>query len=242
MPLPEERAGQARLRRWVVGRVIGVCGARGGVGTSVLAAGLARAGARRGPVALVDLDAGGGGLDVLLGVEDVPGPRWPDLRLARGIVPGAEVLELLPLWGQVRVLSADRRRPDPPSADVVCDVVTSLAEHADVVLDLARLHDATDLAARCDDVVLLVTGDVPAVAGASALLGRLEPGCVPRLVVRTGGALDAGTVGRALGLPVAHELRPDRTLPGAVTHGAGPCGRRLERAAKALGEQVRGGR
>ncbi len=225
-----------------MGRVIGVCGARGGVGASVLAAGLARVGSRRGPVALVDLDAGGGGLDVLLGIEELTGPRWPDLRLARGVVPGAEVLGLLPLWGQVSVLSADRRRPAPPAADVVCDVVTSLAEHADVVLDLARLHDAADLAARCDDVVLLVTGDVPAVAGASAVLGRLGPGRVPRLVVRTGGALDAGTVGRALGLPVAHELRPDRTLPGAVLHGAGPCGRRLDRAAKALGGQVRGGR
>lgn len=225
-----------------MGRVIGVCGARGGVGASVLAAGLARVVARRGPVALVDLDAGGGGVDVLLGVEELPGPRWPDLRLARGVVPGAEILDLLPAWSGARVLSGDRSRPTMPPDDVVRDVVMAIAEHADVVLDLGRLHAGADLAARCHDVVLLATGDVPAVAGATALLARLGDRSEPRLVVRTGGVLDPGTVGRALGLPVAGELRPDRTLPGAVTHGAGPCGRRLDRAAAMLWEQVDRGR
>ncbi|PWD50709.1 hypothetical protein C8046_08650 [Serinibacter arcticus] len=53
-------------------RTVGVVGARGGVGASVTAALLARSAVDTGRSAgLVDL---GGGLDVVLGIEDEPGP------------------------------------------------------------------------------------------------------------------------------------------------------------------------
>ncbi len=116
--------------------VVGVVGARGGVGASTVAAALAlrvhrhgwhaerRRPRRRGTgragatadvprVVLVDLDPAGGGLDVHLGIEDVPGVRWPDLAGARGDVSGPELTDLLPDWAGVTVLSGDRWRPGP---------------------------------------------------------------------------------------------------------------------------------
>ncbi|NMR19777.1 septum site-determining protein Ssd [Cellulomonas fimi] len=124
-------------------RVLGVVGARGGLGASSLAAALAhrlagaRGGARR--TALVDLDRFGSGVDVLLGIEAEPGLRWPDLRGARGEVSGDELTALLPRWSRVTVLSADRSRPGPPDAAVVDDVLDAIVDsHDDVVLDLDR--------------------------------------------------------------------------------------------------------
>lgn len=67
------------------GQVVTVVGGRGGAGASVLATALAvtasRAGAR---TLLVDADPLGGGLDLLLGHEEVAGLRWPDLADAAG--------------------------------------------------------------------------------------------------------------------------------------------------------------
>src|SRR5690606_10448493 len=81
------------------GAVVAVVGARGGAGASVVAASLGRAaGRRRGPVGLVDLALVGGGLDVLLGVEQDPGVRWPDLADARGRLDGEDLLARLPRW------------------------------------------------------------------------------------------------------------------------------------------------
>lgn len=195
------------------GRVIGVVGARGGIGTSSLAASLARRlargggrsrGSRRrsggpdaarrlvagasGSVALADLDGTGGGLDVLLGVEGVDGLRWPDLHGARGEVSGAELTALLPRWSGVTVLSADRTRPGAPRDDVIADVLDALAtSHDDVVLDLDRHHALAGGGAldRCAVVLVLAGRDLRSVAGVLALRAALVA-AVPdvRLVVR----------------------------------------------------------
>jgi len=61
--------------------VLGVVGGSGGVGASTFAAVLA---AVTGRAMLVDLDVVGGGIDVLLGIEDVAGARWSGLRVGGG--------------------------------------------------------------------------------------------------------------------------------------------------------------
>ena len=67
------------------GAVEALTGGTGGVGTSTLAAALAFAGARAGlRTLLLDTDAAGGGIDVLLGAEHVPGWRWSRFAAARG--------------------------------------------------------------------------------------------------------------------------------------------------------------
>ena len=91
------------------GRVIGVRGAHGGIGTSTLAIGIALAAARSGSrVLLVDADVCSGGIDVLLGIESESGMRWPDLVASRGRIIPSELDAALPQVNGVSVLSWGR--------------------------------------------------------------------------------------------------------------------------------------
>lgn len=79
------------------GQTIAVTGTAGGVGTSTLAALLARHAARSGPTTLVDAVPHSGGLDLVMGIEDVAGARWPDLSLATGgSIDAASLQDALP--------------------------------------------------------------------------------------------------------------------------------------------------
>lgn len=218
--------------------VVGVCGARGGAGASTFAAALARARHRRGPhpAVLVDLDDAGGGLDVLLGVEDQPGIRWPDLRDARGDVPARELVGLLPRWGDVPVLSGDRTRREPVDDDVRTDVLRALRREAALVLDLPR--PAPDVpwwpGDECDAVLVAARKDLLSVAGALGVVARARAAHAHAALVVRGRApagLTAAQLAAALDCPVAVEMRSERHLAAAVERGVGPCGARLHRAA-----------
>ena len=118
--------------------VVGVVGARGGVGASCLAAVLARACANEQlAVALVDLDGAGPGVDLTLGIEHDGGLRWADLDGSDGTLPGRALEEALPVWHGVHVLSADWR--GGPAQSLALSAVDALAAgHDVVVLDLPR--------------------------------------------------------------------------------------------------------
>lgn len=215
-------------------------GARGGVGASSFAAALARAGLgskdggrrRRGDVVLVDL-ARGGGLDLLLGLEREEGPRWPDVGLDVG---AGAVVGQLPAWSGVRVLSRDRRRPDPPPA-VRAEVVSSLSGVVDlVVLDVAGddgpipgtqsgLAGADSVLAEADTVLVVAPCDVRSAAGVLAWRDRLAGVSRDvRLVVRgpAPGGLGVLELAHVADLPVAAAGRADRRLDSALEHGLGP--------------------
>lgn len=227
----------------MAGRVIGVVGARGGIGASSLAAALARRLARggrpsgrrpggSGAVALADLDSAGGGLDVLLGVEGIDGLRWPDLHGARGEVSGAELTALLPQWSGVTVLSADRARPGVPRAEVVADVLDALvSSHDQVVLDLDRrgvLAGGGPLD-RCNVVLVLAARDLRSVAGVLALRSAVLA-AVPdvRLVVRgpAPGGLGVLELAHVVDLPLAASMEPQRGFDAGLERGGGPGLRR----------------
>ncbi len=154
--------------------MLGVVGGRGGVGASRFAATLAaRAAATFGRCLLLDLDPCSGGIDVLLGVESVPGARWSGLRLAGGHLDPALLLDGLPSWGAVSVLAADSLTAPPvESVEQVIEVAAPLAP---VVIDLARWPSRERSAAvsRCDLIVLLVTADVPGVTAARCVASEL---------------------------------------------------------------------
>ena len=93
--------------------MLAVVGGRGGAGASVFAVATAVRAARSGERALlVDCDPLGGGVDLVLGAEDLDGLRWPEvgtgagtsgLRLAaieRGVVMAARDLGKLKTWSQ----------------------------------------------------------------------------------------------------------------------------------------------
>lgn len=216
--------------------VVGVVGARGGAGATVTAALLARALARRHPAVLVDTGPGPSVAPVL-GLDALPGLRWPDLTGARGAVdPGLLAANLL-RWGRCAVLPTDDDRPGPPPVDVLPDVLDALAgAYGTVVLDLDRSAVLTgrtspgrateaDLTTACRTVLLVVPRDVPAVVGARQLRDRLVER-VGRLGVVTRGPAPGGLapsqVADAVGLPLLGRLPWVRGLGAAVDAGAGP--------------------
>ncbi|UZN02442.1 pilus assembly protein FlpE [Cellulomonas sp. S1-8] len=231
-----------RQRRAVV---VGVVGACGGVGASTLAALVARRLSRTTSTALVDLDRGAGGLDVVVGIEEVDGARWPDLRGAGGDVRGADVVALLPRWGACAVLSADRTRPAAVDAGVRLDVLHALVcEVGALVLDLDRgtVVDGDAPLAACDVVVVVARPDLRSVAGVLALRPRLDAAATRcGLVVQGGGpaALGAADVATASGLDVWHVARRDRALAARAERvgpgGRGPAARTADAVVRRLG-------
>lgn len=215
------RIRQAAVRQQA--QVVGVLGARGGVGASVLAAVLARASAaEQARTALVDLDADSAGLDLLLGMEKEPGLRWSDLGEDRGHFAAAELTEALPAWHSVRVLSADWRGGAGPST--ARHVVDALAAGVDVVvLDISRRQDWAAWAGRCAVVVLVAGCDVISAAGVQAVQRALGHADM-RLVVRgpAPGGLSAKELAAACELPLTLQMRPERSLPAAIERGVAP--------------------
>lgn len=215
--------------------VVAVVGTAGGVGASTLAALVARRLSRSTATVLVDLDPGAAGIDVLLGLEDADGARWPDLGAAGGDVRGADVVALLPRWGACGVLSADRTRPEPVDPGVRVDVLHALAGAVGaIVLDLARaaVVEGDAPLAACDAVALAARPGLRDVAGALALRPRLDAAGTDHGLVVQGGSvagLAAADVAEATGLPLWHVGRRDRTLAArserAGLGGRGPASR-----------------
>lgn len=227
------------------GRLVVVTGACGGVGTSTLAAALAVHAS--GPRVLVDLDALGGGLDLVLGLEEQPGPRWPEVLAA---VPEVRaLLDTLPSVadGRLAVLSHDGRTLDGSDPSGVTAVLDAARRHYDlVVVDLPRGGEADliPFAARDDALVLLVVP--PDVRGCAAALHRIRslddwPGLHLVLGPHPGPVLDEVTVGVGLELPLAGVLPYDVAVPAAAARGELPgCGRRngYGRAVAAIVERL----
>ena len=216
------------------GRVLAVLGGRGGAGASVLAAAVAVvAVAERRDVLLVDCDALGGGVDLVLGAEDTAGLRWPALSLAGGRVAASSLHAALPApslgagAGRLTVLSCDRDGPGPDGAAVraVCGAGRRAGET--VVCDLPRHPcDGAEAALGVADLaVLVVPAEVRACAAAAAVVERVaRHGAVLRLVVRgpAPGGLTPADVSRALGLPLLAAMRPQPGLAGALDRGQPP--------------------
>jgi cellulose biosynthesis protein BcsQ len=183
------------------GRILAVIGGRGGAGASILAGGLAVTAVRAGlRTLLVDADPLGGGLDLVLGWEQVDGLRWPALAGAGGRVDPPALLRALPHRGDLVLLSFARDdlldapgtlsepgRPAPagpvPGRRSVPGLHCVPGEAMAATLDAARLgrdmiitdlprrlDDAATLALQAADRVVLV---VPAELRATAAAARI---------------------------------------------------------------------
>lgn len=226
------------------GPVYGVLGGSGGAGASTLAAALGLVAAADRDATLVDLDATGGGLDLLLGLEHDRGARWSALADARGLVASDALRAALPRTGRLALLSADRLVPDgvPPAAvpaDAVSVVVAAARRGGGtVVLDLPRpLPDAAGLlAATCDRVVLVVAADIRALAAAAWALAHATARCGDvQIVLRTGarGGLRPAQVAGALGRPLAAVVATEPGIAAAADLGRLPAALRRSKLAQA---------
>lgn len=207
---------------------LAVVGGRGGAGASTLAVLLSLTAVRAGhSCTLVDLDPWGGGLDLVLGLDDAPGLRWGALNRARGRLDAAGLRGSLPCVDGLPVLACDR--DGVPIERAAVDPVLAALRRSDdlVVLDLPRHLDdaARDAMRHADRIVLVVPAQVRAVAAARAThLSMNGMGGASVVVVRgpvpTG--LDAEMVAASVGLPLAGSFRDEPGLAGAAERGDPP--------------------
>lgn len=215
---------------------LAVVGGCGGAGTSTLAAATALAGASRPQsTLLVETDAWGSGLDVLLGIEDAPGLRWSGLSIEGGRISSGALRDALPAHGEhVRVLACSRKGTGGagPTAAAV-RAVADAGRHAGdlVVCDVSRFPGpVTETIVDIADLVVLL---VPATVRACIAAGKVSQWITERnpnqgLVVRgpAPGGLRGVDVAAVLDLPLIASMRAERTLTGMLEHGGLRPGRR----------------
>lgn len=209
--------------------VVSVMGGCGGAGATTLAAALALRGARRGfSSLLLDADAYGGGIDLVLGHENIEGMRWPDLDRTLGRVSGESLRQVLPSKAGLSTLSWDRGDPlDALLPDSMHAVLTAASRAFDlVVADVPRIFDgvAEEILGRSVLTVVLVPEDIHALGAAGRILSRVQrlSGSVALLTRARRGGIGAAAVSANLGLPVIGRIRHQRSLAANLDSGDGP--------------------
>ncbi|MEH1012320.1 septum site-determining protein Ssd [Micromonospora sp. CPCC 206060] len=211
------------------GRIVAVVGGRGGAGASVLAGGLAVTAARaRLRTLLVDADPLGGGLDLVLGWEQLEGLRWPALTRTDGRLDVPALVRALPSRGDLVMLSWDRGDLLSLPAEAMAATMDAGRRGRDfVVVDLPRqLDDAAVIALQsADQVFVVVPAELRATAAAARVVAGVAPHCTRLAAIVRGpapGRLKAREVARALDLPLAGTLRPEPGLVRGLERGEAP--------------------
>ncbi len=168
------------------GRVVAVFSSKGGCGTSFIATNLAAA--LDAPTVLVDLNLQAGDLALFLGVEPKYSiadlienrARIDDTLLATYLAPHSAKLALLPAPREADL--ADDIEPEH-----VFEALELLRERYEyVVIDPQHTFDAITLAAldQADDIMLVLTLDIPAIRSAQRALELFDRLGYPRRKVR----------------------------------------------------------
>ena len=212
------------------GRILAVIGGRGGAGASILAGGLAVTAVAAGHrTLLVDADPLGGGLDLLLGWEQIDGLRWPALAGAGGRMDTPALLRALPHRGDLVLLSFARDELPSVPAEAMAATLDAGRRGRDVIIaDLPRqLDDAAVLALQAADrALLIVPAELRATAAAARIAQTVRLHCTDLSVVVRGpapGKLRSREVAAALGLPLAGSLRPEPGMCQALERGEAPA-------------------
>lgn len=214
-------------------RVIAVIGGRGGAGASTLAAAMAITAGRTGPSVLIDGDPLGGGLDVLVGAESMPGLRWNELAATRGGLDAAAFASAICATAGIGLVSWGR--PGDGASALAVDAIEAVLDAAcrsfdTVVIDVARslTRVTAHLLEAADASVVIVPADVRSVSATAALVASAGRRIgIPLLVVRDPGGhgLSANDVAASLGLTLTATLRSDPAVPTAALRGEPPVRR-----------------
>lgn len=203
------------------GAVLTIVGGKGGVGASVFAAAVAL---RHRGALLVDADGYGGGIDLLLGAENLAGLRWPDLTGTHGRLSWAAVRQALPEHRGVHLLAAGRGGTDLDPAALESIIEAGRQGGTVVVCDVPRGAGAAAAVAlqAADLLVLVCSSDIRAAAATAALASAVRP-LNPNigLAVRgpSPGGLRAADVAEIAGLPVLASMRPEPLLAERLERG-----------------------
>lgn len=225
------------------GVAIALISGHGGAGASTLAAAVGLVACEHGLGGLiVDLDDLGGGLDLLLGVEDHPGLRWQELTLESGQVVAASLHTALPhARSGLAILAGRRGAAAPVRPEAALAAIDAARSSGDVVVaDLPRAGELVDAVVEAADLVVLVsTATVRSCAAGRELATRLRARTGRIEVVVRGpapGGLRATQVADVIGLPLLTATRPDVRLAAQLESGGLALARRspLRRSATAV--------
>lgn len=209
------------------GRILCVTGAVGGAGASTLATSLAVMSARHQRVLLVDIDAGGGGLDLVLGAEQSGGARWPDLMQARGRINAGALASALPCIDGVFLLSSARDGQDDIDVDVLAAVLDAGTRGFDLVIVDApvRAAQVPAVIARSDRALLVVPNHTRAVMAACRALAGIQDVDVGVVMRSDADGLSEPAVSAALGHAVVATVPWQRSLSSRADDGQVPLAR-----------------
>ena len=209
------------------GLIVGVIGAHGGAGVTVLSVMLARQLAHDGTSSLIDMDPLSPGYGILLSL-DGSGKRWADIEKESGTLLPGRLVDSLPLWKGVRVLTGDERGAAPStgrSGILAASAVSQVSAVTIVDLPrfaLLRLSSSSEWLSWLDHLVIVCSADITCLAAAERVL-PLTPPSLSTTVVITG----VKSIGQAD--DAAHQLhteacplRFERTFDGDIAHGMTP--------------------
>jgi secretion/DNA translocation related CpaE-like protein len=224
-------------RRVNRGRVIGVIGGSGGAGATTFACALGQGAARIGEAVVIDCDPQGPGLDRMLGLERTDGFRWDALCQTTGRLSARALRDALPRSGSLGVLSwYVGAGAQTLQAFAVREALSAARRgHDTVVVDLPRTPDrlVDEVAARCDQLLVVTVGTVLGVSAAARMRARFEGHAGIGVVLR-GDAVDAADVESVVRLPVVVQMRDQPRLDEALDLGLGPLRSRRGPLARAV--------
>ncbi|XVQ10863.1 septum site-determining protein Ssd [Spirillospora sp. CA-255316] len=209
-----------------LGTLVCVLGATGGIGASVFSAALGLTAAHGGlRTLLVDADPYGGGIDLVVGIEEQQGARWPDFAARSGRLSAVNLYEALPRLGDLSVLSCQRGTLTTVNSDAAPSLIDAAVRAFDlVIVDVPRYQGEIGRAAlrAADTTLVIVPAEVRATLAADTLVADLRDDSTDmKVIVRAPGPGDVTpeVVADALGLPLAGLLARDRRLTRALETG-----------------------
>jgi pilus assembly protein CpaE len=170
------------------GRMIAVFSSKGGCGTSFVSTNLAAAAGATAQTVLVDLNLQAGDLPLFLGVE--PKYSIADMVESRARLDSSLIKSYItPCSSNLSLLAAPREADsaDEIEPEHVFEVLERMRESYDyVIVDPQHTFDSITLAAldQCDDIVLVLTLDIPAIRSAQRSLEIFDRLGYPRQKVR----------------------------------------------------------
>ena len=214
------RFGSAGTSRRDSAPMIGVLGGRGGAGASVLAGGLAVTAARTGERAmLVDADPLGGGLDLVLGWEAVPGCAGPSSPRRDGRVDAPRWSGPCRSRGDLVVLSGTAAHCDVPAEAMAATVDAGRRGRDLVVVDLPRQLDdgRGQRGPGGRPALIVVPAELRATAAAARVVAAAAPHCRRPAVIVVAGPRRGGwavEVARRSGCRCRHAAARSRVCRG----------------------------
>ena len=162
----------------------------GGSGASTAAVNVGMRAVSRGTSAVViDADSLGGGLDLILGAEEMSGTRWGSINPGEGRIAASTLASALPVSGGLAFLSHTRREPHQPQPDMLAAVIDAARRTFDlVVVDLPHsISTETELVVSLAKLTAItVRNHVRSVAaGASVHQWVRESGGNPHYIIST---------------------------------------------------------